>query len=394
MDDHELIGLLRDLESDRVERKEAASDRDRIREAICAFANDLPNHQKPGVIFIGVRDDGTCAGLEITDDLLLKLAQMRDDGNITPLPSITVKKCVLEECSLAVMEVEPSSVPPVRFRGRTWIRVGPRRAIASVEEEQRLIERRRSRHLPFDAQPLLGSTIDDLDLDFFQRVYLPAAVAPDVLEANRRSTVAQLQGLRFLSDDEVATPAGLLVIGKEPRRWLPGAYLQFVRFEGTKLSDPIVDQKEISGRLDELIRHVDDVLEANNAVRTSITEGRLEMQRPTFPLAALQQLTRNAILHRRYEGTHAPVQIYWFADRIEIHSPGGPFGRVTIETFGRPCFTDYRNPSLAEAMKTLGYVQRFGVGIEIARHELKRNGNPPPEFEVQPNHVLAVTRSP
>ena len=393
MDDHKLAALLLDLESDRVERKESASDRDRIRQAICSFANDLPGHERPGVVFVGARDDGSCASLDITDDLLLTLSQMRDDGNITPIPSMAVEKRVLNGCDLAVVTVQPSSLPPVRFRGRTWIRVGPRRAIASIEEEQRLSERRRSHNLPFDARPLVGATMTDLDLDFFSRIYLPAAVAPEILEANQRSLDGQLLGLRFLGKDRIPTPAGLVVAGKDPRRWLPGAYVQFVRFGGTTLADPVVDQKEISGRLDELIGYLDDVMEANIAVRTSITESDLETQRPTYPKAALQQLTRNAVMHRSYEGTHAPVQVYWFEDRIEIHSPGGPFGRVTVETFGRPGYTDYRNPTIAEAMKTLGYVQRFGVGIEIARRELARNGNPPLEFEVQPNHVLAIIRS-
>ncbi|MCB1032422.1 MAG: putative DNA binding domain-containing protein [Acidobacteria bacterium] len=393
MDDHELIVLLKDPESDRVERKESVSDPNRIREAVCAFANDLPDHGRPGLVFVGVRDDGSCSGIEISEELLLKLSQMRDDGNIIPLPSITVEKRVLEGCHLAVITVQPSSLPPVRFRGRTWIRVGPRRAIASVEEEQRLTERRRSRDLPFDARPVAAAGIGELDLEFFTRTYVPSAVAPEIVEANQRTIENQLQGLRFLGDAAAPTAAGLLVVGKDPRQWLPGAYVQFVRFGGRELADPIVDQKEVSGRLNELLRHLDEILEANISVRTSVTEAHLEVQRPTYPIAALQQLTRNAVLHRTYEGTNAPVLIYWFEDRIEVHSPGGPFGRVTPETFGKPGYSDYRNPTLAEAMKNLGYVQRFGVGIEIARRELERNGNPPLEFEVQPNHVLAIVRS-
>src|ERR1035437_7471837 len=98
MDDAELERLLTDLESDRVERKQSLSDPDRIREAICAFANDMPNHQMPGAVFIGAKDDGTCAGLRTTDKLLLTLADMRSDGNILPLPSITVQKRTLLGC--------------------------------------------------------------------------------------------------------------------------------------------------------------------------------------------------------------------------------------------------------------------------------------------------------
>ena len=66
-------------------------------------------------------------------------------------------------------------------------------------------------------------------------------------------------------------------------------------------------------------------------------------------------------MHRTYESTNAPVRVSWFSDRIEILSPGGPFGAVTADTFGQHGITDYRNPNLA--MRTLGFVQRFGVGI-------------------------------
>jgi ATP-dependent DNA helicase RecG len=106
----------------------------------------------------------------------------------------------------------------------------------------------------------------------------------------------------------------------------------------------------------------------------------------------LEQLTRNAILHRNYDSTSAPVRIFWFADRIEILSPGGPYGQVTIDNFAQPGLTDYRNPHVAEAFRHLGYVQKFGVGIPTARRELQRNGNPPPELHPTATHVLVLVR--
>jgi len=85
-------------------------------------------------------------------------------------------------------------------------------------------------------------------------------------------------------------------------------------------------------------------------------------------------------------------RIYWFADRVEIYSPGGPYGQVTAANFGQPGAPDYRNPTLAEAMKALGFVQRFGLGIPLARRELSRNGNPSLEFQVEPTSVLASVK--
>ena len=114
----------------------------------------------------------------------------------------------------------------------------------------------------------------------------------------------------------------------------------------------------------------------------------IELKR--YPWAALQQLVRNAVMHRTYEATNAPVRITWFNDRIEIINPGGPYGIVNSENFGQPGVTDYRNPHLAEALKVLGYVQRFGVGIATARRLLAENGNPPPEFDATTNQYLRV----
>ena len=97
-------------------------------------------------------------------------------------------------------------------------------------------------------------------------------------------------------------------------------------------------------------------------------------------------------MHRSYEQTNAPIRVYWYSDRIEISSPGGPFGLVNIENFGEPGVADYRNPNLAEALRVLGFVQRFGMGIPIARKELAKNGNPPFEFSVTQQFVRVTTR--
>jgi ATP-dependent DNA helicase RecG len=77
-------------------------------------------------------------------------------------------------------------------------------------------------------------------------------------------------------------------------------------------------------------------------------------------------------MHRAYDSTNAPIRVYWFTDRIEIISPGGSFGIVTEANFGQSGIADYRNPNLAEAMKVLGFVQRFGVGIATAKRAWRR----------------------
>jgi ATP-dependent DNA helicase RecG len=390
MTDDELDRLLSHLESDRTERKASAANSDRIRQAICAFANDMPNHDEPGVLFIGVNDNGSCANLGISDELLRTLADMRSDGNIVPLPSLTVQRKTLNGCEMAVIVVHPSDYPPVRYKGQVWIRVGPRRATATVDEERRLSEKRRAKDLPFDVRPIASATIHDLDLDLFERNYRPASVAQEVIEQNDRPPEQQLSSLRFATTDSPPIPTA---IGKSPADLVPGAYVQFLRIDGKQLSDPIADQKECHGPLPELLGELDTILKANIRIATDIKTTSTEQKSPDYPLEALQQYVRNAVMHRNYESSNAPTRITWFLDRVEIQSPGGPFGQVTPENFGEPGVTDYRNPNIAEAMKNLGYVQRFGVGLQVAHKALQENGNPDPELRAEDNHVLVVVKS-
>ena len=393
----DLERLLADVESDLVERKESLrGDAPRtIRQAVCAFANDLPDHRRAGVVFVGVNDAGEPTGLDITDELLRQLADIKADGNIVPPPTLTVAKHILRGHAVAVVNTFPSDSPPVRHRGRTWIRVGPRRAVASAQDERLLNEKRRSRDQHFDAQPVRGASLADLSVGRFADEYFPAAVDPETLAANDRTPEQRLAAAKMIvsASDPVPTVAGILVLGRHPLDHLPGAYVQFLRIDGTERGDRVIDDARCEGLLIDLIRRIDDKLIAHNRTTVDFTSGPLENRHSLYPLDALQQLTRNAVLHRTYEGTAAPVRVYWFNDRIEIVSPGGPYGIVTAETFGQADAVDYRNPSLAEAMRVLSLVQRYGFGIPAARRALRKNGQPEPEFHVQANSVRCTVRA-
>ena len=393
----ELLQIIEYSEVDCVEFKESLSGSatERIREAICAFSNDLPSHEKPGFVFVGVRDDKTIVGLSVTDQLLVQLADMKTDGNIVPPPSLNIKKCVLQDKEIAVIAVQPSDSPPVRYRGTIQIRIGPRRGIATAQDERILNEKRRYRDIPFDLHPIPTSGISDLNLAQFENEYLPQAVAADILEANERASEERLAATKMIAavDEPTATVLGILVLGKNPQDFLPGAYLQFLRIDGSELTDNILDSEEIGGTIPDLLRRLDDKLAAHNRTAVNFTTSVVEHRTELYPIQALQQITRNAVMHRTYEATNAPIRVSWFNDRIEVLSPGGAFGVVTVENFGQPGLTDYRNPNLAEAMKYLGYVQRFGAGIPIAKRLLQAAGHPEPEFDVHGNYVLATIKA-
>ena len=191
----DLLRLIDYGEADRVEFKEAWSNTtaNDIRNAVCAFANDLPGYGEPGVVFVGVRDrDKEIVGVDATDELLRQLADMRTDGNILPPPSMTVAKRTLRGRDVAVIIVTPSDSPPVRHRGRIQIRTGPRRDIATAQDERTLNERRRYGDRPFDLQPIPTAGLRDLDLSRFENEYLPHAFSDEVLLANDRSVEERL----------------------------------------------------------------------------------------------------------------------------------------------------------------------------------------------------------
>ncbi len=398
--DAELLDLMADLESDCAERKETwkGNAPEKGRQAVCAFANDLPNHNRPGILFVGVKDDGTPSGpnFAVTDELLQTLADIKTDGRIIPPPTITVAKRKLLGNDVTIVSVWPADAPPVRLDGRIWIRTGPRRGQATAQDERILSEKRRFKDRSFDTHPIPGSQLDDLSRSYFENEYLPQAIARDVLELNGRSYEERLASLGMVAsvDDTTPTVVGLLALGKSPRTWVPPAYIQFLRIRGIQWGDPVADEQELDGSLDTTLRRLDEKLKATLSVSVDFTSGTTTDVRATpYPLSALQQLARNAVMHRSYEGTNAPVRIYWFDDRIEISNPGGPFGAVTAENFGRPGISDYRNPVLAGVLKSLGFVQRFGFGIAEARRALQANGNPAPEFQVEPTTVLVTVRS-
>lgn len=393
----ELLQIIATGEADCIEFKEslAGDAPTRIREAICAFANDLAGHEKPGLVFVGVKDDGTIGNLAVTDRLLQQLADMKTDGNIVPLSSLTVAKHTLQGKEVAVVAVQPSNSPPVRFKGAIHVRIGPRRGIATAQDERILNEKRRYGDRPFDLQPIPTASLSDLNLTQFEHEYLTAAFSDEILAANDRSLHEQLAATKMIvaADQPTATVLGILAIGKNPQDFLPGAYVQFLRINGNEYADEIIDAQEIRGAIPELLRQLEEKLTAHNRIAVDVTTSYLEQRTELYPMEALHQITRNAVMHRTYEGTNAPVHVYWFNDRIEVLSTGGAFGSVTIESFGEPGLVDYRNPNLADAMKTLGFVQRFDFGISIAKQQLAAAGHPEPEFDISDNFVRVTVKA-
>lgn len=386
-------------EGESIEWKPSLSQTESIYKAICAFSNNYRQETLfeddlgsiSGVIFVGRQDDGTCADTSIDDETLRNfIGRLHDVAPIMPFPSVNYERWGVDGCAVVALIVRAASSTPVHYAGTIYVRQGSRSQKATPTQT---IELTRRRQRPsFDASFAVGATVKDLDLRYLEETYVTSAVSREVLEDNGRSLEEQLAALRILTPDYRPTYLGVLIGGKNPRAFLPNAYVQFRRVNGIDLADETRDHQEISGRIDEAIRRTLDKVRANIEVAQHITPDGVAVDTPNYPFLALRELILNAFVHRDYQGSNAPIRITWFDDRIEVHNPGGPFGSVTDGNFGNPNVTDYRNPELAYALKYLGYVERFGSGIGRVRRELERNGNPPVRFDPRKddNYVLAT----
>lgn len=377
-------------ETDRVERTRSTTDTNKFREAICAFSNDLPGYKKPGYLLIGVEDGGSSSGLVATDDFLKQLASYRDDGQILPQPLVGVSRHSHPDGGgdVVVVEVHPHDLPPVRFKGRVHIRVGPRKASASEAEERVLIERRCAHFPTFDATPCPEGSLQRMDLESFRQTYRPQAIAAEIIAENHREVAGQLAALRFYNlNRNCPTNAGMMVFGDDPLDLFPGAKVQFVQFDGTGLADEVSAEKVFTGNLMTQLSELDSFLNGRFTQKPVAFSSLREHAVFDFPTDAVRELLMNALLHRDYQST-SPVRFYQFSDRIEIQNPGGLYGEASPENF--PRVNAYRNPIVAEAMHVLGYVNRFGRGIARARRALEENGSGEPGFDFQTSHFLAV----
>lgn len=379
----EVIALLSDIESDRIERTISTTNTDKFGQAICAFANDLPNHNQPGYLIIGA-DDKTgkvSENVVITDQLLQNLGAIRTDGKLQPQVSMTVEKVALPDGAVAVVTVQPCQFTPVRYDGRVWVRVGPRKGIANESDERRLLEKRTSRMLTFDALPCVDAEISDLDISTFKQIYLPKAFPEDVLKRDQRSVEQQMQALGFYSTRfNCPTYAGIILFGNNPERFLPGCYVQYVRFSGKSRSGKVLREYKFAGNLTKVLYQLDTFVDATITNRRPVPVSALrEEMKVDYPHWATRELLMNAICHRDYEG-NGPVQFYQYDDRIEIMNPGGLYGKATPENF--PYVNDYRNGVVAEAMKVLGFVNRYSRGVQTVQDELEENGNGKADFKL------------
>jgi ATP-dependent DNA helicase RecG len=180
-----------------------------------------------------------------------------------------------------------------------------------------------------------------------------------------------------VGDQLMPTYAGLLLFSSHPQQWLPSATILAARFPGNSISDQFVKQ-EIGGPLPDQLRQAETFVRDHlrSAVRLV---GLTRQETPEYPLEVVRELLVNAVAHRDYNQQGDGIHLHIFADRLEVHSPGGLPGPVNLSNLLEARFS--RNAVIAQLLSDLGFVERLGYGLNRVVTVLRQQDLPAPSFE-------------
>jgi ATP-dependent DNA helicase RecG len=244
----------------------------------------------------------------------------------------------------------------------------------------------------YDETPVVGATLDDLNLVVFSRYYRDqfeepldeADIALPVLLQNMRLAI-ELSGRLHL------TLAGLLLFGEDPQAHLPYTRLSAVRFDGVEMSERMLDRRELRGTLPEIIDGTEAFLRNNVRITAEIT-GFRRQDRPQYSHFALREAVVNAVAHRDYSITGTQIRLFIFDDRVEVYSPGQLPNIVTLDNVRYGAHYE-RNSRLCTVLTHLGFMSDIGTGIPRMIRLTKRLSGREPEFELRGEEFIVRIHS-
>jgi ATP-dependent DNA helicase RecG len=180
-----------------------------------------------------------------------------------------------------------------------------------------------------------------------------------------------------LSRDLRPTYAALLLFGHFPQQWLPNATILATRFPGVTYADRFI-KKDITGTLPEQLRQVEAFARQNLSSVVRLV-GLTRQETTEYPLEAVREILVNAVAHRDYNLQGDNIHLNIFADRIEVQSPGGLPGPVTLDNLLDARFS--RNAVLVQVLSDLGFVERLGYGLDRVVKVMQQQNLRPPRFE-------------
>lgn len=266
--------------------------------------------------------------------------------------------------------------------GRVLVRAGPENRPLGGEAIRHLAATKSSGD--FESEPVPAATLVDLDKDVLDEYLAKRA------ERGQRPVSGRLEDhlveIGAMTEDGTPTVSGLLLFGKRPQTFLTQSGVIFVKFLGTEPRgrDGLAGygrRVEIEGPLARVIERAWNLIWEEMRVEAVVT-GLKREEVPEYPRFAVREAVINAVCHRDYRLAGRRVEIRMFEDRLEVISPGGLPGFITVDNIVEEHFS--RNPRLVAGLFQWGYIEELGLGIDRMIEEMLQQGHPPPEFRATP----------
>jgi ATP-dependent DNA helicase RecG len=379
-------------ESNSVEWK-AGGDPEKIVKTLAAFANDYEG-AGIGYVACGVEEQRHDDGRSTPNVVGIsggEARKLRDrifelcHSLVTPPISPRFESVALDEERQVLVAWIAASSEVHTFKKAVVIRLGDKVTNATVPQHSELVQRKA--HLDWLDQPCPGAMLDDIDffaLEEISKGLKPNGGAREFLEPESRmfGSAPSLTARITSPMGDVVTPKrfAMLLIGKEPQRFLRGAFVAVTRFQGLTRADAVFSSNEFFGPIQLLVDRVMGVLEVEASMVTDKNQDFLSgaQNRWRYSRQALQEILVNALAHRDYRD-HLSTKISIFPNRIEFESPGGLMDlELAAMRQGR---TRWRNPSLARYLVELGLAQERGTGIPKAIEQTLAVAGAEPTFE-------------
>lgn len=362
--------------------------------------SSFSNQDSGGVILFGIdeKSDYQVVGVYDPQDLQKKVTEQCLQMEPTVRAVFTLAQYQGKTvCSAEIPAIDISERPCYyRGAGRTkgsFIRVGDA-DLPMTDYELYSFEAFR-KHLHDDERPVERATLQLLDQDHLEQYVRKMRIDRPGFA---RLTPEQALEMLNITRSGIPTLAAVLTFGIYPQGFFPQLSITAIVVPGTEIGDVdqdsarFLDNKRIDGTISEMVEEALNFCRRNMKVKTIISkETGARKDKPEYPIDALREAILNAVIHRDYsihtEGT--PIQIDFFTDRVEIHSPGSLYGRMSIEQLGiaRP---DLRNPALAVMTETLTAAEHRYSGIPTMRNAMREYGLPEPKFENRRNEFVVT----
>jgi len=312
---------------------------------------------------VGVRDT------ETTIDRVLQAALSIEPPLIIPLPRVML----LKGQSIVIVSI-PQGMPHVySFDGRYLQRQGENNVPLKPIELRRLIIERGEASFETEAAP--NASLDDMN---WEKAEAYAASLSGLGESDTRKLLIKRGCLVMENDKLRPTHAGILLFGKDPQHHIRGAEITAARFAGDTMSDTF-SRQDILGTLPDQIRRAETFLVDHLRKGVHIRHTMAREENFEYPLEAARELVVNAVAHRDYSINGDGIRLFIFRDHMEIASPGGLPGPVTIDNIKDERFS--RNPVIVQVLSDMGFIERLGYGVDRVIDLMRQQKLRAPEFE-------------